>query len=96
MIDIWMIFTMIIPLLEVSLHTYKEMIRIKLANFESPSKVLNQSHGKIHLYQSWVNDDENKRLGFKHIITNLSSDLSSLRGSNGARMCLISSCQAYL
>ena len=30
MIDIWMIFTMTFPLLEVALHTYKETLKLEL------------------------------------------------------------------
>ena len=30
MYDIWMIFTMTFPLLEVALHTYKENLKLKL------------------------------------------------------------------
>ena len=33
MIDIWMIFTMTFPLLEVALHTYKETLKMKLNQF---------------------------------------------------------------
>ena len=33
MIDIWMIFTMTFPLLEVALHTYKETLKLKLNQF---------------------------------------------------------------
>ena len=35
MIDVWMIFTMTIPLLEVSLHTYKETLNMKLMELDS-------------------------------------------------------------
>ena len=31
MIDIWMIFTMTFPLLEVTLHTYKETLKMRMA-----------------------------------------------------------------
>ena len=34
MIDIWMLFTMIIPLLEVSLHTYKETLNMELRKLD--------------------------------------------------------------
>ena len=34
MIDVWMIFTMIVPLLEVGVHTYKETIRKKLSTLD--------------------------------------------------------------
>ena len=34
MIDIWMIFTMTFPLLEVALHTYKETLKMKLDQFQ--------------------------------------------------------------
>ena len=36
MIDIWMIFTMTFPLLEVALHTYKETLKLKLTQFGVP------------------------------------------------------------
>ena len=36
MIDIWMIFTMTFPLLEVALHTYKETLKLKLNQFGVP------------------------------------------------------------
>ena len=31
MIDIWMIFTMTFPLMEVTLHTYKETLKMRMA-----------------------------------------------------------------
>ena len=34
MIDVWMIFTMVVPLLEVAVHTYKETIRKRLASLD--------------------------------------------------------------
>ena len=54
MVDIWMIFTMTIPLLEVSLHTYKETLNIKLRELDSatatvkirPAWQINSSDGK--------------------------------------------------
>ena len=39
MIDIWMIFTMTFPLLEVALHTYKETLKMKLNKFGIPYDV---------------------------------------------------------
>ena len=39
MIDIWMIFTMTFPLLEVALHTYKEALKLKLNKFGVPYDV---------------------------------------------------------
>ena len=36
MIDIWMIFTMTFPLLEVALHTYKETLKLRLNAFGVP------------------------------------------------------------
>ena len=36
MIDIWMIFTMTFPLLEVALHTYKETLKLQLNQFGVP------------------------------------------------------------
>ena len=39
MIDIWMIFTMTFPLLEVALHTYKETLKLKLNKFGVPYDV---------------------------------------------------------
>jgi len=39
MIDIWMIFTMTFPLLEVALHTYKETLKLKLNQFGVPYDV---------------------------------------------------------
>ena len=37
MIDIWMIFTMTFPLLEVSLHTYRETVNMKLRKLAAAS-----------------------------------------------------------
>ena len=34
MIDVWMIFTMMVPLLEVAVHTYKETLRKRLATLD--------------------------------------------------------------
>ena len=62
MIDIWMIFTMVIPLLEISLHTYTEIVRAKLINYEYPPKAVIQSFVKINPVQkSQIDIDENKR-----------------------------------
>ena len=36
MVDIWMVFTMIFPLLQVALHTYKETLKLKLIQFGVP------------------------------------------------------------
>jgi hypothetical protein len=36
MVDLWMIFTIIVTLLEVSLHTYKETLKDKLGQLKSP------------------------------------------------------------
>ena len=36
MIDVWMIFTMTFPLLEVALHTYKETLKLELNQLGVP------------------------------------------------------------
>ena len=39
MIDIWMIFTMIVPLLEISGHTYSEHLKMKLEEVDEKKEI---------------------------------------------------------
>jgi hypothetical protein len=48
MIDIWMIFTMAFTLCEVSLHTYKETLKKKLAALDKPTNLDLPVFTKVH------------------------------------------------